>query len=187
MNRIRRHELDWNSLGQDPKPESCVMFLRVPQENKMHHHLINYKLLKVILYHAVSKFMSCSTDLSNRITPQQLEDAGIPSLTESAHTQEGRDLGRNFNNLSLETSFLPPPKAATRRARSKLRDPFPATTATTALRRMRWQHQKAFPVYGDEKQQLHFMDGMSAGSVLMIKEVFVISKERGLASGLMYG
>lgn len=154
------------------------MWLRV-------HHLLNYKILKVIVYQAVSKFMSCSTDLSNRITSQQLEDTGMQSFTASAHAQKGTDLGRNFNNLSPETSFLPPSKAATRRARSELWDPFPATTATTALRRMRWQHQKAFPVYGDEKQQLRFMEGMSARSVLMIKDVSVISKERGLASGLM--
>lgn len=161
------------------------MCLRIPQENEILHHLINYKLLKVTLHHAVSRFMSCSIDLSNRITSQQLEDTGMQSSIASAHTQEGRDLGKNFNNFSLETSFLSPFKAATRRARSKLRDPFPATTATTALRRMRWRHHKALPVYGDEKQQFHFMDGMSARSTLIGKDAFVISKERGLASGLM--
>jgi hypothetical protein len=74
----------------------------------MFHQLNNYMRLKIIPHNSVGKFMSCSTDLSNRIMPQQLEVTGMQSFTAWAHTEEGRDFGRNFNNLSPEISFLSP-------------------------------------------------------------------------------
>lgn len=86
--------------------------------------------------------------------------------------QENWDVGRNFNNLSPETSFPPPSKSNDKKgARSQLRDPFPATNATA---RLRW-HLDAFPVYGDELQELHFagrIEGRDDGvrKIVMIRD-----------------
>ena len=87
--------------------------------------------------------------------------------------QENWDVGRNFNNLSPETSFPPPSKSNDKKgARSQLRDPFPATNATA---RLRW-HLDAFPVYGDELQELHFAERRegtddSARKIVVIRDV----------------
>lgn len=87
--------------------------------------------------------------------------------------QENGDFGRNFNNLSLETSFPPPSKSDDKKgARSQLRAPFPATNATA---RLRW-HLNAFPVYGDELQELHFagrIEGRDDGArkIVMIRDI----------------
>jgi hypothetical protein len=62
-----------------------------PKENGMFHQFSNYKHLNMTLHHAFSKFMSRGTDLSNRITSQQLEDAWLQPFIASEHTQEGRE------------------------------------------------------------------------------------------------
>jgi hypothetical protein len=88
--------------------------------------------------------------------------------------QEDEDVGRNFNNLSLETFFPSPSKSNDKKgARSQLRDPFPATNATA---RLRW-HLDAFPAYGDELQELHFagrIDGRDDG----VRKI-VMNRDRG--------
>jgi hypothetical protein len=97
---------------------------------------------------------------SNLITYQQVGAIKMQSVT-ALSKQENEEVGRNFNNLSLETSFPPPSKSNDKTgARSQLRDPFPATNATA---RLRWHHD-AFPVYGDELQELHFAGRIEEGT-----------------------
>jgi len=67
--------------------------------------------------------------------------------------------------------FLPPPSKSNDKkgARSQLRDPFPATNATA---RLRW-HLDAFPVYGDELQELHFA-GRIEGRDDVVRKIVMI-------------